>query len=335
MTTPKSRRPMFALAIVAVLAALGYFFSPRLWQPDNIELLASGTIEATEAQLGFQIPGRIEVIEPREGEQVKKGDELAWLDRAEMQARRAQAVAQTEAAGAALRELESGTRSEELAQGRAALAAASDRLQDARRDLDRARTLVEGGAVGAETRDKAQLAVDVASSQMEQARQQLRLLEAGPREERIAAQRAQLAQAAAAVQIIDAQLANMTIRAPFDGLITVRHREAGETTAAGIPVLTLMNPQDRWVRIYVPETRLGQVHLGGNARITIDSFPGKQYRGEVEYIASEAEFTPKSVQTNEERVKLVYAVKVRITDDESLELKPGLPADVRLDAAVP
>ncbi|HPF28246.1 MAG TPA: HlyD family efflux transporter periplasmic adaptor subunit, partial [Steroidobacteraceae bacterium] len=87
--------------------------------------------------------------------------------------------------------------------------------------------------------------------------------------------------------------------------------------------------------IYVPETRLGQVHLGGNARITIDSFPGKQYRGEVEYIASEAEFTPKSVQTNEERVKLVYAVKVRITDDESLELKPGLPADVRLDAAVP
>jgi HlyD family secretion protein len=94
-----------------------------------------------------------------------------------------------------------------------------------------------------------------------------------------------------------------------------------------------MNPNDRWVRIYVPETKIGAVKTGGDATITTDTFPDKPYRGVVVFIASEAEFTPKTVQTAEERVKLVYAVKVRITDDPSQDLKPGMPADVRLDGA--
>ncbi|MBK6597296.1 MAG: efflux RND transporter periplasmic adaptor subunit [Proteobacteria bacterium] len=330
MTIGKSKRLLLVAAAIVLLGLLAYVLVPRLWLGSGGEPAFSGTIEATEAQLGFQSPGRIEVVRPVEGDRVNVGDELAWLDRAEMQARREQVLAQVAAARAALDELESGARVEELAQAQAVLAAARDRLQDARRDLGRARQLYEGGAVGAETRDKSQLAVDVASSQVEQARQQLRLLQAGPRSERIAAQRAQLAQVDAALKVIDAQLANMTIRAPFAGIVTVRHREPGETTAAGAPVLTLLNPSDRWVRIYVPETRIGQLSLGNRAQITIDSFPDKRYDGEVEYIASAAEFTPKTVQTTEERVKLVYAVKVRVTGDTALELKPGLPADVTL-----
>ncbi len=115
--------------------------------------------------------------------------------------------------------------------------------------------------------------------------------------------------------------------------MTVRHREVGEVVPAGAAVLTLMNPDDRWVRIYVPENQLGKVALGQAARITSDTFPGKTYRGKVAFIAAEAEFTPKNVQTTEERVRLVYAVKVRVEQDPGQELKPGLPADVFLESA--
>ncbi len=122
----------------------------------------------------------------------------------------------------------------------------------------------------------------------------------------------------------------MEVRAPFAGLVTVRHREPGEIVGAGAPVVTVLNPDDRWVRIYVPENRIGAVRVGQAARITSDTYRDRTYGGTVAAIASEAEFTPKTVQTREERVKLVYAVKVRITGDPGYELKPGMPADVRL-----
>ena len=125
----------------------------------------------------------------------------------------------------------------------------------------------------------------------------------------------------------------MPVRSTFDGVVTVRHREPGEIIPAGSPVLTVMNRDDRWVRIYVPETRIGAVRLGLPATITTDTDRRKAYHGVVSYISSEAEFTPKTVQTSEERVKLVYAVKVRVTDDPTYDLKPGMPADVRLSLA--
>ena len=158
-------------------------------------------------------------------------------------------------------------------------------------------------------------------------------MESGPRSERIAAQKAQLEQAQAAVRSIDAALENMTVRSPFKGIVTVRHREPGEIVAPGAPVLTVMNRNDRWIRIYVPEYHIGELHLTQEASIRSDTYPDKTYEGQVMYIASEAEFTPKTVQTTEERVKLVYAVKVRILEDTDYELKPGMPADVTIDLA--
>jgi HlyD family secretion protein len=222
-----------------------------------------------------------------------------------------------------------------VAQGRAALAAATERLNDARRDLGRLERLHEGGAASEESLDKARMAVEVASSQHRQAEEQVRILESGSRPETIEARRAQAAQAEAAVATMDAILANMTVRAPFNGIVTVRHREPGEIVAAGAPILTVMNPDDQWVKIYVPETRIGAVRIGQPATITTDTFPNKPYRGAVVFIASEAEFTPKTVQTSQERVKLVYAVKVRVTDDPTRDLKPGMPADVRLGGPGP
>lgn len=327
----RTRRIVVGTVVAAAVVAIGFWaVSVRDRSRDGSER-ASGTVEATEAQIGFQSAGRLQDLAVREGEAVTVGQELAHLDRAETEARRQQAVAQAEAARAVLEELQRGSRHEEVAQGRAALAAATERLRDAERDLGRTQALFDGGAASRESLDKARVALDVAKSQYDQAQEQLTILETGPRRERIEAQRAQLVQTEAAVRVIDATLTNMTLRAPFDGIVTVRHREPGEIVAAGSPVLTVMNPADRWVRIYIPETRIGAVRLGQEADVTSDTYPVKMYRGEVVFIASQAEFTPKTVQTTEERVKLVYAVKVRITQDPTFDLKPGMPADVRLD----
>ena len=314
-----------ALAVIAGAAA---FVSAR--RGNGPELDATGTVEAIEARLGFQVPGRLETVRFHEGDRATKGAVMAALDTTEAAAGRSEAAAQVQAARAALDELVRGSRPEEIQQARAARDAAMQRRKDAQQDLDRASELVKSGAVTQQSYDKAKIAYDLATSELRQAQEALRLVEAGPRRERVAAQRAQLATAQASLQGASAQLANMTIRAPFDGVVTVRHHEPGEIVAAGAAVLSLMNPDDRWVRIYVSESRIGAVRTGQQAQITSDTFKGRHYGGQVIYISSEAEFTPKNVQTQEERVKLVYAVKVRITDDPRFDLKPGMPADVVL-----
>ncbi len=326
----KRKRIAIALPLLVVVAAV---VAALVWPRGDggRALLASGTVEATEARLGFQTVGRLEAVRVAEGDAVAAGQELAVLDRQEMVARLEAAEAQAAAARALLAELEAGARPEELAQARSALAAARDREADARRDAARVEELLAGGALSQEAADKARLARDVAASQVEQAAQQLALLEAGARPERLTAQRAQVEQAAAAARALAASLATMAIKAPFAGVITVRHREPGEIVAMGAPVLSLMNPAERWVRIFVPEARVGALRLGQRATITCDSYPERRYAGELVTIASEAEFTPRSVQTTEERVKLVYAVKVRIVDDAAGDLKPGMPADLRLE----
>src|SRR5690606_6934429 len=163
--------------------------------------------------------------------------------------------------------------------------------------------------------------------------EQLALVRSGARRERVDAQRAAVRQAEAAVAQAQAMLSNARIRAPFAGIVTVRHRQPGEAVSPGMPVVTLMAPADRWVRSYVREDRVGRVSLGQRAEIRADAYPDRRYDGRVVFIAGGAEFTPRNVQTAEERVKLVYAVKVAIEGDSALELKPGVPADVRLLAA--
>lgn len=331
----KRRLPI--LLLVLALAAGGYYWwrGRQAAEEDASSLLASGTVEATEAQLGFQAGGRIAEVRVREGDEVAAGALVARLDSAEAEARRRQAEAQTEAARARLAELEAGARREEIGQAEAAVEAARVRVDNAQSELSRAERLLAGGAISREAYDRAAAAQKVAAAEVDRAREQLLLLRRGTRGEVIAGQRAQVAQAEAALAAADAVLANLSLEAPFIGRITVRHREPGETVAPGAPVVTLLDPADRWVRIYVPETRIGAVHLGTRAEILSDTFPGKTYAGEVVFIASEAEFTPKSVQTQEERVRLVYAAKVRVEGDPAFELKPGMPVDVRLAISAP
>ncbi len=329
-----SKRRIIPIVVIVVLGlAVGGWLVLRGHGAADGAIAASGTVEATEADLGFQAGGRVLEVNFHEGDAVPAGAVVARLDAAELQARRDQAVAALSAARALLDQLERGARPEELEQARAAAAAAQERLDDARRSLQRTKVLFDGGAASQEQNDQATTYAQVASAQYDQAREALRLVQAGPRREQIDAQRATVRQAEAAVSQASAALDNAIIRAPFAGVVTVRHREPGEAVSPGLPVVTVLNTADRWVRIYVREDEVGRVSLGQKATITSDAQPGKRYTGRVSYIASEAEFTPRNVQTQEERVKLVYAVKVAISGDDGGVLKSGVPADVTIEPA--
>jgi HlyD family secretion protein len=270
-------------------------------------LSASGTVEATDADLGFQAPGRVLSIPVREGDAVTAGQELGRLDARELEAALANATAQLAAAQARLAELQRGARPQELATAEATLRSADERVQEARRNAERARTLFDGGAISREAMDRAETALEVAEATSEQAAEQLALVREGPRTETITAQSAVVEQARANVARAEAALSNAVITAPFGGLVTA-------------------------VRIYIREDQMGLVQLGLAADIVSDTYPDRAYAGEVVFIGSEAEFTPRNVQTAEERIKLVYPVKIRITGDPDFELKPGVPADVTLRA---
>jgi HlyD family secretion protein len=321
-----------ALAVVVIATLVVVVVLPR---NHDGGILASGTVEVTETDLGFQIPGRIDSLTPQEGDDVRAGQVLGWLDRTELEARHRAAEGQRAAAAARLSELQRGFRTEEVAQARESARAASERLDEARREVERARRLFEGGAISRRQLETAETAFAVADAQHEGAGEQLALLETGPRAEQIAAQRAVVAQAEAAVAQAEAALDQALIRAPFDGQVTIRHREPGEIVPAGAPVVTVANRADRWVRIYVRGDEVGRLAIAQPAEIRADAYPDRTYRGAIAFIASEAEFTPRNVQTTEERVKLVYRVKVRVVDDSAYDLKPGLPADVRIAPRVP
>ena len=258
------------------------------------------------------------------------GEILAVLDTAQVMARGRQAQAAVGVSAAQLADLEHGSRPQELEDRRQALVAAERTLEQATLDWNRMRELT--GAVSQQSIDESRTARDVAQTRYEQARQQLELAVAGSRSEQITAAAAALAAAQAQAGLAQATIPDYFVRSPFDGIVTVRAREPGESVVPGNAVVSVMNPADRWVRIYIPENRLGLVRIGQQAAITIDAFPRHPFSGEVSWISSEAEFTPRNVQTQDERVKLVYAVKVRITNDPDLALKPGTPADVRMIA---
>ncbi len=320
--------PRVVVPVLLLAAALVWWIYGRAGR--SKELTASGTIEATESQLGFAIGGQIVRLPVQEGQAVKVGELLGELDSTETVARLAQWRAQAGAASAQLTELQRGSRAEEITQARAQVVAAEQTAADAVREVARIKGLADRDLVSRQSLDQAQVTSDVAAARLDQARAQLTMVEAGPRQEKIAAQRALVSAAQAQLHAAEAAAAHLRLYAPGDGIITIRYHEPGETVGAGVPVVALLNPSDRWVRIYVPENRIGQVSLGERATITSDSWPDSTFTGEVEFISPQAEFTPRNVQTTEERVRLVYGVKVRITGDPGLRLKPGTPADVAL-----
>jgi len=185
--------------------------------------------------------------------------------------------------------------------------------------------MLEAELHGAETQHR------MAEANVATAQAALDELEAGPTVEEIAMAEAQVRQAEAAVGLVDAQIGKLTLVAPMDGIVTSRSRQTGETATAGAPLLTIANLDEVTLVIYIPENRLKQIRLGQEVEVQVDSFPGRVFVGRIASIAGKAEFTPRNVQTQEERVNLVFAVKVRIPSSEQ-DLKPGMPADATIQS---
>ncbi|MBZ5584582.1 MAG: efflux RND transporter periplasmic adaptor subunit, partial [Acidobacteriia bacterium] len=180
----------------------------------------------------------------------------------------------------------------------------------------------EGGAFRA---DAGALAGQAKSAVMAEAN----TLELKRRQQELTARRAEIARARANLALIDSQLADTVAVSPVDGVTLVKAADVGEVLAAGTTVVTVGDIDHPWLRAYVNESDLGKVKIGSKARITTDSYPGKVYNGRVSFIASEAEFTPKQIQTQEERVKLVYRIKIEV-DNPHQELKSNMPADAEM-----
>jgi HlyD family secretion protein len=186
--------------------------------------------------------------------------------------------------------------------------------------------LFRSKAISSQEFDTARAANDVATARLREAEEQLKLVKEGPRKEKIEQARAMLEQAEQALALAETRLSYATVVAPLNGVVLSKNIESGEYVVPGTPVVTIGDLEHPWLRAYVNETDLGRVKVGQQARVTTDTYPGKVYEGHISFVASDAEFTPKSVQTEKERVKLVYRVKIDIANPY-MELKPGMPAD--------
>jgi len=322
---------VIVLTLLLVLG-LAYAYGGRLFGSGNGKSLVSvtGTIEAIQVDVSAKITGRIAERPVNEGDRVAAGQLLVRLDEAEQAAevRRQEAAVRT--AQSTLNDLLAGARREELEDARAALQSASATREWTERDFRRAEGLFRQTLIAAQEVDRARQAYEVAVAQEKSARQKLLLLEAGSRPDQVEAARGALAQARSAVDMAGTRLKEMTIFSPLEGVVLRKNLEVGELASPGVSILTLMKPSDIWVRAYVPEEEVGRIKVGSPARVAVDAYPARRFPGRITEIASEAEFTPRNVQTKKERVNLVFRIKIAVDNPEGI-LKPGMPADADIE----
>jgi HlyD family secretion protein len=343
------------VVLILLAAAIGVLVIQRFVAsrglPDGL-IQANGRMEGDHVTIACKFSGRVQELLAREGDTVRAGQVVVRLDDAQVQARLEQArrgfeafEAQVQAThtGLAVLNLEVplGIESAEagVANARAALDKAKALEYEARRDAERIRPLAAENATSQQQLDQAEARWSVAKSEIEAARsalaravKELAQAELGwkrirAKEDEVAALERQRDQAEAALVEAQTVLADLTIVAPTDGTITTRLIDVGEVVAAGAPLLELVDLDRLYLKVYVPQVEIGKIRLGLPARIHVDAFPDRPFEATVRYIASKAEFTPKEVQTPDERVKLIYAVKLYLSENPQHRLTPGLPAD--------
>ena len=271
-----------------------------------------------------------------------------------------QAQAAVENAQARLQQLLDGSRPQEIQSAKAGVDQALADMEKKKADMDRAKKLYQDKYIAAQDWDAAKTAYDMAVANYKKAQENYDLVVEGPRKEEIAAGRAQLGQsqaalrlvkthriqidvlkkelatargqvkeAASALEVIQTQIEYSNLYAPTSGVVLVKNAEPGEFVVPGGAVVTLGQIEKPWLKAFINESDLGRVKLGQKVSVTTDTYPGKEYPGKVTFISSQAEFTPKNVQTAKERVKLVYRIKVGLENPQN-ELKPGMPADAQI-----
>jgi len=382
------------LILVVVLAAAGagvYALRGGGKTPEG-RLMVSGNIELTEVNIAFKTAGRLIERSVDEGDNVKKGQVVARLDRDQLNAQRERdtaSVASSEAqlvqartsvdlqratlaadietkradlagAEAKLSEMKNGARPQEKLDAHAAVESAAAERDRAQRDWERAQTLYKNDDISTAQSDQYRRNFESADAAWKQAKEREDLVLAGPRAEQISAQvatversrgalkmaeanalelkrreeevatrRAEIVRSKASVALIDTQLNDTVAVSPVDGVVLVKAADVGEILAPGTTVVTVGDIDHPWLRGYINETDLGKVKIGAKVRVTSDSSKDKVYNGRVSFISDQAEFTPKQIQTQQERVKLVYRIKIDV-ENPGRELKSNMPVDAEI-----
>lgn len=257
----------------------------------NNEIVGSGMIEVEEVQISSKLAGQIKEIKTDEGARVEAGDTLVILDHKELLAQEKEAFAGTAVAEQTLREIKA--RREELA-----------------KNVQRLEAVHREGAVADQDLEDLQTQLKVIQTQEEKAT-------------------AGVAAAHAGLDLVRTQITNAVITSPLSGIVLARNFNIGETVFAGASIFTISDLKTAWLKIYIPEKEVGRISLGARAHVYVDTYPDKIFEGEVSWIASKAEFTPRNIQTKDDRAQLVFAVKITL-NNESEELLPGMPADAKI-----
>ncbi|MCJ7754694.1 MAG: HlyD family efflux transporter periplasmic adaptor subunit [Thermoanaerobaculales bacterium] len=292
---------------------------------DDGTIRASGHIEATEIRLAAKVGGRLLEAPLEEGQTITAGILVARFDTVDAEHQLAQARANAEAADAQLRLLLAGSRAEDLRRAEDQMAQAQAELDAARRDLDRLSGLADRGSATEKSRDDAATRKEIAERAVAAARAQLDKLVAGPRRQEIEAARAKRASAEAMVAAVEQQITDATVLAPTDGVVTTRIAEPGEILPPGATIAILTDLARPWLTVWIDEPSLSRLVLGQGVTVRVDG-SDQSFEGTISFISPVAEFTPKNVQTPDERAKLVFRVKVRLDNTDGV-FKPGMPAD--------
>jgi HlyD family secretion protein len=298
------------LLAVAGGAAWWFFLRPR---PDA-KLVLSGSIEANTVEVGSLVGGRVQTVHVKEGDTIQAGQPLVTFEPDLRDLEISQQRAAVTQGRAELARVKRGPREEELRQARI-------NYESAEVDRKRFQVLWEAGAVAKRDYDAAQV-------KAANARETLLAAQRGGRPEDVAAAEAALAQAQERLAFLERQRRELVVTAPATGIVEVFNLRPGDLAAANAPVATLLEPDQIWVRVYVPETQLGRVKIGQAAAVRVDTFPRRAFRGRVVEIRNQAEYTPRNIQTLDQRSDQVFGVKVAV--DPVPELKPGMAAVVDL-----
>lgn len=326
----KRKKTIVTAVVVIMVIGAGTAAWFRFRESKEVGVIrVSGNIEVTDVDVSFKIPGRLLRRSVDEGMSVSVGQPVARLDSADLEREAGMKEAELQAAEAVLRELVAGARPREIARAMAALSAAQSEAERLSGDFDRAKALHARDVISRQEFERVRAAYEVADERRKEAKESFHLVEEGPRREQIEQSRARVRQAKEALELARTRLSYAMIVSPLAGVVLSKNAEPGDYVAPGTPVVTVGSLKDPWLRAYIEETDLGRIKVGQAVEVTADTYPGKKYAGRISFIASQAEFTPKNVQTRKERVKLVYRIKVDVSNPD-MELKPGMPADAAI-----
>jgi HlyD family secretion protein len=328
------RRVIWIIALIVVVslaAGLVWWIN----QPENGagDIVLHGNIDLRQVELSFNNSERIAEVLVQEGDRVRQGQLVARLDTRRLAPQVVQAEAQTAAQRQVVQRLRNGSRPEEIAQARANVDSAKADAANARQQYERIKSAAEmsaGRAVRQQDVDSAKAALQVAEAKLVVNQRALELALIGPRKEDIAEAEAELRANEARLALLRQQLVDAQLMAPTDAVVRTRLMEPGEMASPQKPVFSLAITDPKWVRAYVSEPDLGRLHEGMAAAVAVDSFPSRRFDGWIGFISPVAEFTPKTVQTQELRTSLVYEVRVFVKDPSD-DLRLGMPATVYLD----